>query len=149
MEFSPSDIIDNRRDEKREMLCAKYLRTLPAKDRYEFLWKILKIKDNLTQVAGCRLVTRSVQDDRFLYEFLNYALANCDVSTIKFWLVPPLRNLGTRRTIEHLIRKNFEYPSIVDAACYHLHWILKDETPKALALFEELKEVTNFDSNSL
>jgi hypothetical protein len=149
MEFSPSDIIDNHRDENREMLCAKYLRTLPAQTRYEFLWEILKTKDNLTQVAGCRLVTRSVQESNFLYDFLNYALANCDVSTIKFWIMPPLRNLGIRRVIEHLIRKKSEYPVIVNAACYHLHWILKEETPKTLALFEELKEVSGFDSNSL
>ncbi|MFD2166334.1 hypothetical protein ACFSJY_08645 [Thalassotalea euphylliae] len=149
MEFSPSDIILNSRDENREKECAKYLRSLPTNERYPFLWEVLKSKDNLTQLAGCRLVSRSVQENDFIYELLNYALENCDVSTIGFWLVPCLDVMGVKRTIEHLIRKNDNYPVLVNAACYKLHWHLQGKPKKDLLLLEKLSNACSFDRSSL
>jgi len=138
MSFQPSEFIKQSRDEKREQDCSKFLRSLNDEEHSEFLWKILKSNDNSTQLAGCRLVARSMPNHAFTIDMLEYALIHCNVSSIGIWAKAILKNLGPIKTVTELNNRKGTHKEMVSAACYHLNPYYRDDT-KASKLFRELK----------
>jgi hypothetical protein len=138
MTFRPSEFINKTRDEKREQDCSKYLRELDDVEHAAFLWEILSSKDNSTQLTGCRLVERSMPNHAFIINMLEYALTNCDVSSIGFWINAVLKNLGPNKTVMELSNRVDKHREMIDAACYHISQYFQGDT-NASKLFRELK----------
>ena len=138
MNFQPSNIVNQRRDEKREQDCSKFLRALNEEERSEFLWVILKNNDISTQLAGCRLVEKSKPSHDFIIEMLEYALIHCDASSIGFWAKAILKNLGPNKMVMELRNRVGSHKEMVSFACYHISPFFRDNS-KASKLFKDLK----------
>ncbi len=121
------------RDPKWERELFDWLRDQSEETRFEFLMELVQV-----QVTVALQLAHKVLESRASFiKLLEFAVANCDASSIKYWLDCVVPRLGFRRTSDNLLRLSEAESDGVSKALYWLPRYASTEADQA-----RLKELT-------
>ena len=129
--MNPSEYSSQPQDAKRELEVLKWLRGINAHDKFEFIWRVLKIDTGL----GLPLVKKAQLNPVYLEVILEHGFVYGDASTIRWWYEATVQGLGERRVVELVASHINNAPLVVDKMLY---W-LRPENEAVQKLVLELK----------
>lgn len=107
-------------------LCDK-LRQRPEQERLEFLMELVKYQP----IVALQLAYKTLESRASFIALLEFAVANCDASSIKHWLESVVPRLGFRRTVDNLIRLAPTNSDGVEKALYWLPRFVASDAERA------------------
>ena len=115
-------------------LCDK-LRQQPEQERRGFLMELV----NYQPIVALQLAHKTLESRASFIALLEFAVVNCDASSIKYWLESVVPRLGFRRTVDNLIRLA---PTNNDGVEKALYWLPRFVTSDAeSAKLDHLREL--------
>jgi hypothetical protein len=104
------------RDATWERELCEELRKQPEHERHQFLMELVKHQP----IVALQLAHKTLESRTSFVALLEFAVVNCDASSIKYWLDSVVPRLGFRRTVDNLIRLAATNGDGVEKALYWL-----------------------------
>ena len=130
---SADDYRGKSRNPQWERELRNLLRQQPEDTRLEFLMDLV----NHHEVVALLLAHKVLESRNSYVQLLEFAVANRNASSIKYWLRAVVPRLGFRRTVDHLLRMSTSHDSGVAKALYWLPQHAKSDSDQI-----KLRELT-------
>jgi hypothetical protein len=130
---SPGDYEGRRRNPQWERELLAWLRQQPEDTRFAFLMDLMKSQE----AVALQLSHKTLESKESFLKMLDFALANRDASSIRFWLDSVVPRLGFRRTVDNLLRLSMSRTDDVAKALYWLPRYASSDADQA-----KLRELT-------
>ena len=130
--MDPIEFANLPRDTKRESEVSKWLRTLGEAEKFEFIWRVLR----LNPIVAFPLIEKSQLKPLYLEVILEHGFVYGDASTVKQWYMATVNGLGISKVIRLVEAHMGDAPLIVEKMLY---W-LRPESKNLINKVDELKK---------
>ena len=144
MKMSPYEYVTHQRDAKLEYQVCKWLRDQNEHEKFEFVWRVVRMNPGL----GIPLVKKIQLRPVYLEVILEHGFVYGDASTVRLWYEATVGGLGERRVLQLITAHLERAPLIVDKMLYWFRpsdEVLMHEARELKKKFEE--KYPNFKSS--
>lgn len=130
--MSPEEYVTQPRDSKRENDVCKWLRAASEHEKFEFVWRAIRLNPGL----GIPLVRTAQLRPVYLEVILEHGFVYGDASTVRLWYEATVNGLGEKKVLQLLSAHLDRAPLIVNKMLY---WF-RPSDERLLPEVQELKK---------
>ena len=130
--INPNEYVLQPRDSKRENDVCKWLRATSEHEKFEFVWRVIRLNPAL----GIPLVRAAQLRPVYLEVILEHGFVYGDASTVRYWYEATVDGLGERKVLQLMSAHLDRAPLIVNKMLY---WF-RPSDERLLSEVRELKK---------